>query len=400
MRRVRKLLCLAIACAGAALGTGMAPGYAEDAKLSTLLHGVLHRQAAIGTVEGTALVRRRYSAAYNEDWARRQNERWDELAQKRTGTDGGPQAAVAGGGTGAPFSADSFGAEEVTWIDFAYDREDRQWRLQMVSLTNNGHPDVECGLSAANAPIAGYPPWAFFFALTCDGHVQRTYDRGLQRAMVRALDRYAPRMMHVDVIENYVVCGLAPWEISGLEDETYKAALVRVTDGGSMGTCYEIRLSADIGGYRNLSLLTVAPELGFALVRRVDTKLPKSTTDDNASSEGRSWARIVACSRFVEVAEGVWCAKSMRTDSFEGDLSSPEAAWWHSRTYEMELTANGSVRDAAACQFPVGVAVTDLTGHEPDRNWPPPYDPSAPPVDGPTGESFAAIRELLRTATE
>jgi hypothetical protein len=330
-------LCLLLAA------QGRLPG--QDAEmLGTVVHGVQARTVAITSLSGRALVAVTHSARCVE-------ERSDRLIEEALNDERDPLPAD-------PIHA--------SMVDFSFDVERRQWRCEMVDLTNSGWVSWATSLSAVE-DRKHRPDGSYRISLS-DGKRVYTYARHDNAGWVQDHDPAHPRTPEpIGAIRLRILEGYSAKLIKDVERGDCVATYGGEEDiEGNRCMCLSVQGSRQLGLWARA---WVAPTLGFATVRHEEVHYKAPASD--AERLTLLSALVSRASDFAEVATGVWCPQYIQLDRFDYTKGEGLDAWESSTTVDcLELRANTGVEGIAAPYlFPFDAEIRDGS-NEPIRQRP------------------------------
>ncbi len=319
-----------------------------DALAQTLVRGMLHRAQLIETIEGSASVR-----LVRSDRERRRIAADMDAAHTPAST----PAEAEGRPPGGPVSADGVSGEESTWLAFQADVAEGRFQAETVSLTNNGCPDVLTTWAAGPA-LRALPPWFFYRALVADRVKESSYDRCANSGVIYLRHGDFPLDLHLQNAYSYLVLTLAPDKLGRLSAGNDEVRHMGEREAAPWGRAHELLVLRHEDGWAAELRLTVAPELGFAVIRYQHRVLDASPSGEYQPAN----ARRCTPSGFAEVAPGIWCPKAVQIDDFDYALGAGEDAWMCTRVYEViDLRVNEPVHVPDPGVFPLGVHPLDLS---------------------------------------
>lgn len=297
---------------------GWLPG--QDAEMvETVVRGVQARTAAITSLSGRALVAVTHSPRCAE-------ERSDRLIEEAL-----------------TFERDPLPADltHASMLDFSFDAERRQWRCEMVDLTNSGWLGwATC--SSAVEDRALRPDDSYRISLS-DGKRVYTYARHENAGWVQDHDPAHPLPPEpIGKIRLRVLEGYSAKLIKDLERGYYVAAYGGEEDlEGNRCMCLTLQGEAH-EPLRRWARAWVAPTLGFPTVRHEEVYYRAPASD--AEKVILVSALVSRASGFAEVVTGVWCPQYIQLDRFDYTKGEGLDAWESSTTVDcLELRANTGV---------------------------------------------------------
>jgi hypothetical protein len=311
--------------------------------LETLLRGVAHRVELARTVECRGVSTQRYSETYNERQA----------SGVVIGSELVPPAE-------RPKAETPLGAMEASYLRLAYDVDRGWWESERVALTNNGHIRW-CGRNPTSADTRKLPPEFFYTAAVFDGESEWRYDRSVQRGwIIRGVDpKFSQARGECQGFLKGIVDGLSEDRLAMIKRGAEAASYVGTGETVAYGTYHDVRLAGTIGDRIFVSKVRICPDLGFAVVRYEYGSFDVANTTPGANGRYRG-GHVLSYRDFTEVVPGLWCARVVQMDSYEGVVGQATAAWISGSNFDViELRINQPVNIQVPYHFPCDTDVFD-----------------------------------------
>ncbi len=346
----------------------------NDEVLETLRRGIEHRYSVMQSVACTAVVEITYSDQYRERKretirARRQDLFREVMAEQ------GQEAASE-----VALNVPALGKSEAIWLSFSADRNQKKWRIEIVALTNNGQANPYCQLDAAIADNRGLPAGLFYRAWMADGEKVYSYDRSTREGSINTFtsERDVAYNQYYWELQNDLVDGLSSTQLEKWRDDTYQAVYLGQRHDDRWGACHEVLLVLPFPNEVGVAKLLVSPDLGFAVVRKTRLNVWRGNPETNQPARPYRGYHTTY-QDFGEIADGIWCAKSMQTDWFDYQQGEGMNAWKFSNVYHsIELKVNQPVEVPTPYPFPFDTLVTDFTTDPITLSQPPPKPEGGP----------------------
>jgi len=277
---------------------------ATESLIGTIVRGLEWRQQVLHCVSGLA--------TFEYTFSPRRNAQDQQAAEQNA-------RAIGYKGDIAPLDR-----THSSLLNFAIDLEGGRWRCEVVDGTNSGHhlwastryPEV-------NRHI---PPEYFYRASFSDGEKVYEYDRSTRSGRIRW---YRPELCWVPQplqwIRQYLIVGVHSETLAKLRSGEYSAVFVgRERRAGH--SCLKIvvhGIRKDIHA-RMIGRMWIAPDLGFYAIRNEEVFLNQVAPGEH---ETLRTAVVVEGKEFTEVAEEVYCPRTVTFHRFDYTQGTQREAW-------------------------------------------------------------------------